>query len=48
VKILIKTLDELTLAGRWDIDFHLPPIGITKFPKSIVVRVDKVADISKA
>jgi len=48
MKILVKKLGELALAGRWDIDFHLPPIGITKFPKNIVVRVDEAADVSKA
>lgn len=48
MKVLVKKLGELALAGRWDIDFHLPPIEINKFPKSIVVRVDEVADVSKA
>lgn len=48
MKALVKKLGELALAGRWDIDFHLPPIEINKFPNSIVVRVDEVADISKA
>lgn len=48
MKVLVKKLGDLALAGRWDIDFHLPPIGITKFPKEIVVRIDEVADISKA
>lgn len=48
MKVLVKKLGDLALAGRWDIDFHLPPIGITKFPKGIVVRVDEVADITKA
>lgn len=48
MKVLVKKLGELALAGRWDIDFHLPPTGITKFPKGIVVRVDEVADVSKA
>lgn len=48
MKILVKKLGDLALAGRWDIDFHLPPVGITKFPKNIVVRVDEVADVSRA
>jgi len=48
MKILVKKLGELALAGRWDIDFHLPPIEINKFPNGIVVRVDEVADVSKA
>lgn len=47
MKILVKKLGELISAGRWDIDFHLPPIEITKFPKDIVVQVDEVADVSK-
>lgn len=48
MKILVKTLNELVTAGRWDIDFHLPPIEIKKFPHDIVVQVGEVADISKA
>jgi hypothetical protein len=47
MKILIKTRKELQAAGRWDIDFHLPPVGITKFPDSLLKRVDEVADIAK-
>src|SRR5579871_6767367 len=47
MKILIKTLKELRRAGRWDIDFHLPAEGITKFPKSMLRRIDQVADIAK-
>ncbi|RPU57682.1 hypothetical protein IPC887_08560 [Pseudomonas aeruginosa] len=47
MKTLIKKLGDLALAGRWDIDFHLPPVEIAKFPPEITVRVDEVADISK-
>ncbi len=47
MKTLIKTRTELQRAGRWDIDFHLPAEGITKFPKPLLKRVDQVADIVK-
>lgn len=45
MKILVKNREELSIAGRWDIDFHLPAEKITKFPKDIVVCIDDVADI---
>lgn len=48
MKTLIKKLGELALAGRWDIDFHLPPEGIKQFPKGLLKRVDEVADIVRA
>lgn len=47
MKTLTKTRGELQKAGRWDIDFHLPPEGIKKFPAQILRRVDDVADTSK-
>lgn len=47
MKTLIKTRQQLEAVGRWDIDFHLPPEGIKKFPKSLLRRVDTVADIAK-
>lgn len=48
MKILVKKLGELAIAGRWDIDFHLPPEGILKFPEESVVRIDEVADVMKS
>jgi hypothetical protein len=48
MKVLVKKLGELAIAGRWDIDFHLPPEGITQFPKDTVVRIDEVADVMKS
>jgi hypothetical protein len=47
MKRLVKSLRELQAAGRWDIDFHLPPEGIKSFPADILCRVDAVADIAK-
>lgn len=47
MKTLIKTLAQLQAAGRWDIDFHLPPEGIRRFPSDILKRVDAVASTSK-
>lgn len=46
MKTLVKTFQSLHDAGRWDIDFHLPPIGITRYDQSILARVDEVADIA--
>lgn len=45
--VLLKTLKEFKSTGRWDIDFHLPPEGIKIFPRSLLKRVDSVADIVK-
>ncbi|ASL43835.1 hypothetical protein bAD24_I10100 [Burkholderia sp. AD24] len=47
MKTLMKTRAELQVAGRWDIDFHLPPLGIREFPIESLRRVDQVADIAK-
>ncbi|MBN3890293.1 MAG: restriction endonuclease subunit S [Nostoc sp. JL31] len=47
MKVLDKKLEELAIAGRWDIDFHLPAEGIRKFPQDIVVRIHDVADVMK-
>ena len=45
MKILIKNRQELREASRWDIDFHLPPLGIKIFDTDILMRVDQVADV---
>lgn len=47
MKTLMKSCRELEAVGRWDIDFHLPPEGIRKFPKHLLRRVDAVADVVK-
>lgn len=47
MKTLLKSLQEMEAVGRWDIDFHLPPEGIKKFPKELLKRVDAVADVVK-
>lgn len=47
MKVLLKSRQELDTAGRWDIDFHLPPEGIKKFPSELLKRVDAVADIAR-
>jgi hypothetical protein len=46
MKTLLKSLEELQDAGRWDIDYHLPPIGITRFDSALLVRVDEVAEVA--
>lgn len=45
MKTLKKTRKSLIDAGRWDIDFHLPPEGIKAFPDALLRRVDEVADV---
>ncbi|MBU0485983.1 MAG: restriction endonuclease subunit S [Proteobacteria bacterium] len=47
MKTLSKKHNELLRAGRWDIDFHLSPEGIKKYPEKLLKRIDEVADISK-
>ena len=47
MKTLLKTLSEFQTAGRWDIDFHLPPEGIRRFPPGLLKRVDAVASTAK-
>jgi hypothetical protein len=47
MKTLIKSLTQLQSAGRWDIDFHLPPEGIRRFPSDLLKRIDTVATTSK-
>jgi type I restriction enzyme S subunit len=47
MKTLLKTRVELQDAGRWDIDFHLPPEGIRQFPTHLLKRVDDVATLGK-
>ena len=47
MKTLLKTRAELQAAGRWDIDFHLPPEGIRQFPAMLLKRVDDAAALAK-
>lgn len=47
MKTLLKSRHELESVGRWDIDFHLPPEGVKKFPAALLKRVDEVADVVK-
>jgi len=44
-KKLIAQRNQLTKAGRWDIDFHLPALEIKKFQDKILTEVRKCADI---
>ena len=45
MKTLLKTQAELIDAGRCDIDYHLPAEHLLEFPKTLITRVDQVADI---
>lgn len=48
MKVLTRSRKELIKAGRWDIDFHLPPEGIKAFPMDLRRKVSDVADIVKS
>lgn len=45
MKSLLITYEKLMLEERWDIDYHLPPIEIKKYNKSILTQVINCADI---
>lgn len=47
MKLLTVLSKELQRAGRWDIDFHLPPTEIKRFPSEVVISVWECADIIK-
>lgn len=47
MKCLIKETHHLVKEGRWDIDYHLPAEGISRFPKKRIVPVSTLADVSK-
>jgi len=47
MKTLIVTAKQLKDIGRWDIDYHLPPVGIISFPEELRVQVKKCADFIK-
>src|SRR5262245_48310249 len=48
MKLLTVSSKDLKAAGRWDIDFHLPPVEIGRFPAEIVAPISKCAAIIKA
>jgi hypothetical protein len=45
MKILSMSLGKLALEGRWDIDYHLPPVEIAKFPGSLVAPVYQLPEL---
>src|SRR5260370_14978973 len=47
MKQLKTKVEALERAGRWDIDFHLPPVEIEKFPIDLRVPVSKCVDVVK-
>ena len=46
MKTLIRTQSHFKAAGRWDIDFHLPPVEIERFDKELVKKVGDVAFVA--
>ncbi|WAC47927.1 restriction endonuclease subunit S [Asticcacaulis sp. SL142] len=46
LKTLIRTQNHFKSAGRWDIDFHLPPVEIKRFDKKLIKKVDDVAFVA--
>lgn len=47
MKTLLVDVTQLKAAGRWDIDFHLPPVGITAFPKNTLKPLSTAVEIIK-
>src|SRR5580658_6186398 len=47
MKMLVVTPGELKIAGRWDIDFHLPPTGINIFTSELLAPVATAAHTIK-
>lgn len=47
MKVLIATNEQLATAGRWDLDYHLPPELIQQYPRRRHRPVSKLADLSK-
>jgi hypothetical protein len=47
MKFLVTENATLATAGRWDIDYHLPPEGLLRFPKKRLVPVSTLATLSK-
>ena len=47
MKTLVLTQDDLIMAGRCDIDYHLPPEHLKAFRIDIICRVDEVATVLK-
>lgn len=45
MKVLITKYKELIVAGRWDIDFHLPPMEIREFSNDILTKVEDCAEL---
>lgn len=45
MKTLSRTMKEMAVAGRWDIDFHLPAQLIQAFDASTLRRVDAISSI---
>lgn len=48
VKTLLETNEQLAREARWDLDYHLPPELIQKYPADRRVTVDALAEVSKA
>ncbi|MFS8145353.1 restriction endonuclease subunit S [Rhizobium sp. R635] len=46
MKTLIRTQNHFKAAGRWDIDFHLPPVEIERFHKKLIKKVEDVAFVA--
>jgi hypothetical protein len=45
MKKLVEITERLISAGRWDIDYHEPPMGIKEFSTQLLTPVAKSADI---
>ena len=45
MKLLKVKFEKLIAEQRWDIDYHLPPLEITKYSSSILCNIENCADI---
>jgi type I restriction enzyme S subunit len=48
LKVLLETNEQLAKENRWDLDYHLPPELIRRYPEDRMVTVATLADVSKA
>ncbi|MEQ8675571.1 MAG: hypothetical protein RLP44_29165 [Aggregatilineales bacterium] len=46
MKTLIRTMKELMIEERYDIDYHLPAEGIKQYPENRLITVSDIADVS--
>jgi hypothetical protein len=48
MKVFVAIQKTLQDEGRWDIDYHLPPVGLNQFQKNTLKQVNAAADLVKS